>query len=299
MNAKEIKNLNIGLIQKKHSAGTTSALAESTEAIRKAAQKGANIVCLQELFNSKYFCTSENQENFALAETLAGASVTSLAKLAAELEIAIIAPFFERRAAGIYHNSAAVIDADGSVLGTYRKMHIPDDPLYYEKFYFTPGDAEQGFPVFDTRFGRISVLICWDQWFPEAARLASLAGAEVLFYPTAIGWHPEEKLQFGEKQRQAWITAQRAHAIANGVFVAAVNRTGKEETAGTKGIEFFGSSFICDPFGEILSQAPTDSEAVLVEECSTAALEETRQNWPFFRDRRVDAYSDLSRRFID
>src|SRR5580704_11228863 len=256
--------VNVGLVQRRCSLDPEENLAVTLTAIREAARQGAQIVCLQELFRSQYFCREENHDCFDLAEAIPGPSTEALGKLAAELRIVIVASLFERRAAGLYHNTAAVLDADGSLLGTYRKMHIPDDPLYYEKFYFTPGDL--GVPSFDTRYGRIAVLVCWDQWYPEAARLASLRGANILFYPTAIGWPPSEKREFGAAQLDAWRTIQRSHAIANGVFVAAVNRTGFEGPA-QNGIEFWGSSFVADPFGQLIAEAGTSKDETLVVEC--------------------------------
>jgi N-carbamoylputrescine amidase len=254
------------------------------------------MVCLQELFRSQYFCREENAELFALAEPVPGPTTETLGGLARELGVVIIGPVFERRAPGVYHNTAVVIDADGRLLGLYRKMHIPDDPLYYEKFYFTPGDL--GFPNFDTRYGRLAVLVCWDQWYPEAARVASLGGAAILFYPTAIGWHPSEKPEHGAAQLEAWRTIQRAHAIANGVYVAAVNRVGYEGTP-ESGLEFWGSSFVADPFGQVLAEASTSQEETLVVECDPHRIEEVRRNWPFLRDRRIDAYGPILRRLLD
>jgi N-carbamoylputrescine amidase len=264
--------------------------------IREAAGRGAQIVCLQELFRSQYFCREENAGLFDLAESIPGPSTDALCGLASELGIVIVASLFERRAAGVYHNTAAVIDADGTLLGIYRKMHIPDDPLYFEKFYFTPGDL--GFRAFDTRFGRVAALVCWDQWFPEAARLAALSGAQVLFYPTAIGWHPAEKEQHGAAQHDAWRTMQRAHAIANGIYVAAVNRVGYEGPP-EHGLEFWGGSFVAEPFGQVISEAPHDREEILIAECDPRRIEEVRRNWPFFRDRRIDAYGPICRRVLD
>jgi N-carbamoylputrescine amidase len=264
---------------------------------------GAQIVCLQELFRSQYFCREEDARLFDLAEAIPGPSTDVLCPLAAELNVVIIASLFEKRATGLYHNTAAIIDADGKLLGLYRKMHIPDDPLFFEKFYFTPGDL--GFRAFDTKFGRIATLICWDQWYPEAARLASLTGANILFYPTAIGWHPAEKEEFGAAQLDAWRTIQRSHAIANGVYVAAVNRVGHEQgdvrgnRATGVGLEFWGGSFIADPFGRVLAQAPHDNEAILIEEVDLSVLEDTRRNWPFLRDRRIDFYPPIAARFLD
>ena len=286
----------VGLVQRKCSLDPKENFARAMDGIREAAARGAQIVCLEELFRSQYFCREENHDRFDLAEPIPGPSTETLGKLAAELRVVIVASLFERRAAGLYHNTAAVLDADGSLLGTYRKMHIPDDPLYYEKFYFTPGDL--GVPNFDTRYGRIGVLVCWDQWYPEAARMASLRGANILFYPTAIGWHPSEKSEFGPAQLDAWRTIQRSHAIANGTFVAAVNRVGFEGPA-ESGIEFWGSSFVCDPFGQVLAEASTNAEETLVVECDPGRIEEVRRNWPFLRDRRTDAYAPLLERWLD
>ncbi len=286
----------IGLLQRRCSLDPQENLSGTVAAIRQAAGRGAQIICTQELFRSQYFCREENHDRFDLAESIPGASTEVLGDLAREMGVVILASLFERRAAGLYHNTAAIIDADGSLLGIYRKMHIPDDPLYYEKFYFTPGDL--GFPNFDTRFGRIGVLVCWDQWYPEGARLSSLRGANILFYPTAIGWHPAEKDEFGAAQLDAWRTIQRSHAIANGVFVAAVNRVGFEGPE-QSGIEFWGSSFVADPFGQVLAQASTDEEETLVVECDLHRMEEVRRNWPFLRDRRTDAYGPLLERWID
>ncbi len=287
--------LTVGLLQKKCSTDPAVNLARTIDAIRDAAKRGAQIVCLEELFGSQYFCREENAERFDLAEPIPGPTTEVLSKLAQELGIVIVASIFERRAAGIYHNTAAVLDADGTLLGLYRKMHIPDDPLYYEKFYFTPGDL--GFPNFETRYGRIGVLVCWDQWYPEGARLSSLRGANILFYPTAIGWHPSEKAQFGAAQLDAWRTIQRSHAIANGIFVAAVNRVGFEGPP-ESGLEFWGSSFVADPFGQIIAEGSTDKEETLVVECDLRRMEEVRRNWPFLRDRRVDAYAPLLERWL-
>ncbi len=290
------EKLMVGLIQQTCSGDSAENLAKAMSGIREAAGRGAQIVCLQELFRSPYFCREENHDNFELAEPIPGPSTEALGKLAGELRVVIIASLFERRTAGLYHNTAAVIGTDGSVLGIYRKMHIPDDPLYYEKFYFTPGDL--GFPNFDTRYGRIGVQVCWDQWYPEGARLSSLRGANILFYPTAIGWHPSEKAEFGPAQFDAWRTVQRAHAIANGIFVVAVNRIGFEGPP-ESGIEFWGGSFVADPFGQVIAEAPTDKEETLVVECDLRRVEEVRRNWPFLRDRRVDAYGPLSERWLD
>ena len=289
------EKLTVGLLQLKCSTDPAANLARTIEAMREAAKRGAQIVCLEELFRSQYFCREENPDNFDLAEPIPGPTTEALSKLARQLEIVIIASIFERRAAGLYHNTAAVLDANGALLGLYRKMHIPDDPLYYEKFYFTPGDL--GFPNFETRYGRIGVLVCWDQWYPEGARLSSLRGANILFYPTAIGWHPSEKSEFGAAQLDAWRTIQRSHAIANGIFVAAVNRVGFEGPPDS-GLEFWGSSFIADPFGQLIVEAPTNKEEILVAECDLRRMEEVRRNWPFLRDRRTDAYAPILERWL-
>ena len=270
-------------------------LRKALQGIRDAAAKGAEIICLQELFRSQYFCREENAALFDLAESIPGPSTEAIGSLAKSLGVSVIASLFEKRAQGLYHNTAAVIDADGSLLGLYRKMHIPDDPLFYEKFYFTPGDL--GFKNFETRFSRIGVLVCWDQWYPEGARITSLQGANVLFYPTAIGWHPAEKAQHGEAQLDAWITVQRAHAISNGVFVAAVNRTGFEGTP-ESGLEFWGNSFVSDPFGRVITRASTDKEEVLVAECDPKQMDEVRRNWPFLRDRRIESYLPITNRWL-
>ena len=290
------EKFSVGLIQMSCSLDPRENFAKAESRIQEAAKRGAQIICLQELFRSQYFCREENADLFELAEAVPGPSTEALSKLARSLNVVIIGSLFERRAAGIYHNTAATIDADGSLLGKYRKMHIPDDPLYYEKFYFTPGDL--GFPNFDTRFARIGVLVCWDQWYPEGARLASLGGANILFYPTAIGWHPSEKQEFGAAQLDAWRTIQRSHAIANGVFVAAVNRVGFEGTP-ESGLEFWGRSFVCDPFGQILAEASADKEEILMTECDPARVEEVRRNWPFLRDRRIDAYPPILERWLE
>jgi len=285
----------IGLVQMTCSTDSEANLQKAIAAVRKAASEGAEIVCLQELFRSQYFCREENAELFNLAETIPGPSTEALGSVARELQVSIVASLFEKRAQGLYHNTAAILDADGSLVGLYRKMHIPDDPLYFEKFYFTPGDL--GFKNFETRYSRIGVLVCWDQWYPEGARITSLQGANVLFYPTAIGWHPAEKAQYGEAQLDAWRTMQRAHAISNGVFVAAVNRTGFEGTSDS-GLEFWGSSFISDPFGRVIAQAPVSEEKVLIAECDPKQMDEVRRNWPFLRDRRIDAYSPITERWL-
>ena len=266
--------------------------------VREAAKMGAEVISLPELYSSHYFCQSEDVENFALAEPLYSTSFIAFSELAKELGVVIIVPFFEKRMAGIYHNSAYIIDTDGSEAGLYRKMHIPDDPHFYEKFYFTPGDL--GFKAFSTHKGNIGTLICWDQWFPEAARLTALKGAEVLFYPTAIGWHPLEKEQYGENQHGAWMNVMKGHAVANGVYVAAANRIGLEQyLPNTSGIEFWGSSFIAGPQGEILAQASHDKEEILIAEVDLDLQENVRQNWPFLRDRRIDAFEDITKRAIE
>ncbi len=266
--------------------------------VRDAASQGAEVISLPELYSSHYFCQSEDVDNFALAEPLYSTSFIAFSALAKELGVVIIVPFFEKRMAGIYHNSAYIIDTDGSEAGLYRKMHIPDDPHFYEKFYFTPGDL--GFKAFPTQKGKIGTLICWDQWYPEAARLTALQGADVLFYPTAIGWHPLEKEQYGENQHGAWMNVMKGHAVANGVYVAAANRIGLEQyIEGTAGIQFWGSSFIAGPQGEILAQASHDKEEILIAEVDLDLQENVRQNWPFFRDRRIDAFGDITKRAID
>lgn len=285
----------IGLVQMACGTDPESNLRKAIDGIREAASKGAEIVCLQELFRSQYFCREENAELFKLAEAIPGPSTEALASVAKELQVSIIASLFEKRAQGLYHNTAAILDADGSLLGMYRKMHIPDDPLYYEKYYFTPGDL--GFQNFETRYSRIGVLVCWDQWYPEGARITSLQGANVLFYPTAIGWHPSEKEQYGEAQLDAWRTIQRSHSISNGVFVAAVNRTGFEGPPDSQ-LEFWGNSFVSDPFGRVIAQASTEKEETLVVECDPKHMDEVRRNWPFLRDRRVDAYAPIANRWL-
>ena len=291
MREKKKKAVMIGLVQMKAEASPERNLARTMRRIEEAAGRGAQIVCLQELFRSQYFPQAENAKKFVLAETIPGPTTTALGRLARERQVVVVASLFERRSAGIYHNTAVVIDADGTLLGKYRKMHVPDDPCYYEKFYFTPGDL--GFPSFNTRYARIAALVCWDQWFPEAARLASLNGAEILFYPTAIGWLANEPRDAGKAQLRAWRLVQRAHAVANGVFVAAVNRVGREGK-----LTFWGHSFIADPFGEIVAQAGA-KEGILIASCEREKIETTRQNWPFLRDRRVDSYEGLLHRFND
>jgi len=287
-----------GLVQMSCSPRPDENLQKAEALVEDAAQHGAEIVCLPELFRSQYFCQREDAALFDLAESVPGPTTETLGKVAKARGVVIVAPVFERRAPGVYHNSAAVIDASGEVVGLYRKMHIPDDPAYYEKFYFTPGDL--GFRAFDTQVGRIATLICWDQWYPEGARLAALQGPSTLFYPTAIGWHPAEKEQFGNVQRDAWRTIQRGHAIANGVYVAAINRVGFEKPpAASAGLEFWGSTFICDPYGVVLAEASTEREEILFAEIDLARIEDVRRNWPFLRDRRIDAYSGITNRFLD
>jgi N-carbamoylputrescine amidase len=292
MSARSVK---VALIQMAMAADKASNLKKAADRVRDAAAHGAKLVCLPELFATPYFCQSEDATNFELAEPLAGPTVEALTVAARESKVAVVVPLFERRAAGVYHNSLVMLGSDGAVLGSYRKMHIPDDPLFYEKYYFSPGDT--GFRSFETGSLSVGTLICWDQWYPEAARLTALTGAEILVYPTAIGWHPSEKAEYGAAQVSAWQTMQRSHAIANGVFVAAVNRVGHEGPS-DGGIEFWGHSFIADPFGIVLAQAG-EGEETLYAECDLSRIEWVRQNWPFFRDRRIDAYAGISSRFID
>ena len=293
----------VGLIQMCTSSDPEANFERGLEHVRAAAAKGAEIVCLPELFQTQYFCQREDTALFDLAESIPGPATERLSEVAKKLKIVLIASLFEKRAAGLYHNTAALFDADGTLRGLYRKMHIPDDPLYYEKYYFTPGDL--GFRAFDTNVGRVGTLVCWDQWYPEGARLTALQGANILFYPTAIGWHPAEKAEFGEAQYDAWCTIQRSHAIANGVYVAAVNRVGFEtgdirgNSAPGKGLEFWGGSFLSDPFGRIIAQASHDKEEILIGEVDLALLEDTRRNWPFLRDRRIDSYAPITNRMID
>ncbi len=290
--------IKLAVVQMRSTPEPETNLRRAVAAIRQAAERGAAAVCLPELFRTRYFCQREDAALFDLAETIPGPTTEALSAVAKECGIVIIAPVFERRSAGVYHNTAAILDATGTLVGLYRKMHIPDDPAYYEKFYFTPGDL--GFRAFDTRAGRVAPLICWDQWYPEAARLVALRGAEVIFYPTAIGWHPAEKQDYGAAQLDAWRTVQRAHAIASGIYVAVANRVGYEEPDGAgAGIEFWGSSFIADPFGVILAQASTSQEGVLIAEMDRKRLEDVRRNWPFLRDRRVDAYEGICERLLD
>lgn len=282
----------LGLIQMSCGRDPESNVEKVLGRIGVAAKKGVQIVCLQELFRSQYFCQSEDQRNFKLAESIPGPTTDRLSRLAKQKELVIVASVFEKRSAGIYHNTAVVIDADGSIAGKYRKMHIPDDPLYYEKFYFTPGDL--GFPSFQTRYAKVAALVCWDQWFPEGARLASLSGAQILFYPTAIGWIPNEPRSAAINQRSAWELIQRSHAVANGVYVASVNRVGQEAR-----IKFWGQSFVAGPLGEIVARASGDREEILIAKCDLRKIDETRQSWPFLRDRRIDAYQPLQCRFLE
>jgi N-carbamoylputrescine amidase len=290
------RKFTLGLIQMACAKDPNENLAKAEWRIREAAGNGAQIVSVEELFRSQYFCREESADLFDLAEPLDGPTKQNFSRLARELGIVIVGSIFERRAPGVYHNTAIVIDADGEMLGAYRKMHIPDDPLYFEKYYFTPGDL--GFRCFDTRFARVAPLVCWDQWYPEAARLAALAGAQVLIYPTAIGWHPAEKAEFGATQHDAWRTIQRAHAIANGLFVASINRVGFEGPP-DRGLEFWGASFVADPFGVVLAEGNHTDEQTLLVECVPRRIEETRRNWPFLRDRRIDAYAPIVNRVID
>ena len=287
----------LGLLQHACSADPVANLAKALALAGQAAKKGAKIICTQELFRSQYFCQSEDHDNFRLAEPVPGPTTKAFQRFAKKHGVVVIASLFEKRSAGLYHNTAAVIDADGTLLGTYRKMHIPDDPLYYEKFYFTPGDT--GFRAWPTKFGRIGVLICWDQWYPEAARLTALQGAEILFYPTAIGWHPEEKARHGTSQHEAWEIIQRSHAVANGCFVAAVNRIGLEKPVGGDGIEFWGQSFVAGTDGGIIAKAGIKQEEILLVPVDLAKVDDTRTHWPFLRDRRIDAYGGITQRFLD
>jgi N-carbamoylputrescine amidase len=286
----------LGLVQMRCAADRATNLEKAVERIREAGERGAQVVCLPELFLSPYFCQTEDHGLFDLAEPVPGPTTDVLSRIAKEESVAVVASIFERRSAGLYHNTAVMIDADGEILGIYRKMHIPDDPLYYEKFYFTPGDL--GFKVFCSSFANVGTLICWDQWYPEAARLTALRGAEVIVYPTAIGWHPSEKAEHGEQQHRAWELAQRAHALANGVYVAAINRVG-HEGAIDGGIEFWGNSFVCDPFGEVIARASATDEELLIVSCDRSKMEEIRRHWPFLRDRRIDGYGDITKRMID
>ena len=292
-----MSSVTLGLLQHACTPDPAANLELGLAMADRAAQQGARIICTQELFRSQYFCQSEDHANFALAEAIPGASTRAFQQLARKHRVVVIASLFEKRAPGLYHNTAVVIDADGALLGRYRKMHIPDDPLYYEKFYFTPGDT--GFRAWTTRYGRIGVLICWDQWFPEAARLTALQGAQILFYPTAIGWHPREKKRLGARQHEAWETIQRSHAVANGCYVAAVNRVGHERPADGPGIEFWGQSFVAGTSGEMLVKAGAGEESVLLATVDLAKVDATRTQWPFLRDRRIDAYGGLTMRFAD
>ncbi|MGA3068592.1 MAG: carbon-nitrogen hydrolase [Terracidiphilus sp.] len=300
----------VGLVQMRMGADPEANFAAAVERIEEAARRGANIVCLPELFRTQYFCQREELALFDLSEEIPGPSTARLAEVARKAGVAIVASLFERRAPGLYHNTAVTLNADGAIAGVYRKMHIPDDPLYYEKYYFAPGDL--GFQAVDTAYGRVGALVCWDQWYPEAARLTALQGAEVLFYPTAIGWHPAEKEAFGAAQYDAWLTIQRSHAIANGVYVAAVNRVGLEhgevklqhsdvlgKSTDGLGIEFWGGSFLADPFGRVIAKASHDAEEILLGEIDLGLIEETRRHWPFLRDRRIDAYGGITKRFLD
>ena len=297
------KTTRVALVQMSCGPDPDANLDKAADRVRQAARQGANVVCLPELFRAQYFCQREDIALFDLAEPIPGPSTERLGAVAREEKVVVIASLFERRAPGLYHNTAAILESDGRVAGLYRKMHIPDDPLYYEKFYFTPGDL--GFRAFDTSAGKIGTLVCWDQWYPEGARITAMKGAHVLFYPTAIGWHPHEKEEFGTAQYEAWQTMQRAHAIANGVYVAAVNRVGHEngDIRGNRvegpGLEFWGGSFLADPFGRVIAKAPHDREDILIGEIDLHLLEDTRRNWPFLRDRRIDAYAPIVRRFLD
>ena len=292
------RRFKVALVQMSMSADPAANLAKAVERVQQAAAQGADVACLPELFRTPYFCQREDAALFDLAEPIPGPSTEALAAAARAAKIVVVAPVFERRAVGLYHNSAAILDKDGKLAGLYRKMHIPDDPLFYEKFYFAPGDL--GFQAFDTQAGKLGTLICWDQWYPEAARLTALRGASVLFYPTAIGWHPHEKAQHGRAQLSAWQTIQRSHAIANGVYVAVVNRVGHERSAPSEpGLEFWGGSFVADPFGIVLAEASADREEIVIAEVDLARIEEVRRNWPFMRDRRIDAYAGVERRFLD
>ncbi len=287
----------LGLLQHACVADPAANLKNTLELTERAAQQGAKIICTQELFRSQYFCQSEDHEYFKLAESIPGPSSDAFQAIAKKYGVVIIASLFEKRASGLYHNTAVIIDADGSLLGIYRKMHIPDDPLFYEKFYFTPGDT--GFKAWETKYGKIGVLICWDQWYPEGARLTAMQGAEILFYPTAIGWHPKEKAEYGVNQHGAWETIQCSHAVANGCYVAAINRIGLEQPIGGDGLEFWGQSFVAGTSGQILAKASVDKEEILLVPIDLDKVDVTRTHWPFLRDRRIDAYGDLTKRFID
>ncbi|NWF89019.1 MAG: carbon-nitrogen hydrolase [Ignavibacteriaceae bacterium] len=293
----KLKKFNIGLIQIQLGKSPSVNLNKAVSWIEKAAKKGANVICLPELFRSQYFCQKEDINNFDLAETIPGPSTNAISNICKKLGVVVAASLFEKRASGLYHNTTVVINNKGLIEGMYRKMHIPDDPAYYEKFYFTPGDL--GYKSFNTKFGKISTLICWDQWYPEAARLAALQGPEVIFYPTAIGWHPHEKKKHGKAQIESWQTVQRGHAVANGIYVAAVNRIGLEkQDSKSAGIEFWGSSFVADPQGVIIAQASSDKEEILIAEIDQERIEYIRRNWPFLRDRRIDSYDGITKRFL-
>jgi N-carbamoylputrescine amidase len=287
----------LGLLQTSCSADPAANLKKTLALAERAARQGAQIICTQELFRSQYFCQSEDHKYFDLAEPIPGPSTKAFQKLAKKHSVVIVASLFEKRASGLYHNTAAIIDADGSLLGIYRKMHIPDDPLFYEKFYFTPGDL--GFRAWQTRYGKIGVLICWDQWYPEAARLTAMQGAEILFYPTAIGWHPKEKTEYGVNQHGAWELIQRSHAVANGCYVAVPNRIGLEKPIGGDGLEFWGQSFVAGTSGQLLAKASTNQEEILIVPVDLSKVDVTRTHWPFLRDRRIDAYSGLTQRLLD
>jgi N-carbamoylputrescine amidase len=289
--------VNVGLIQTGCSEKPDENLRKTIAQAERLAKDGAQIICTQELFRSQYFCQSEDHKYFQLAETIPGPSTDAFQRVARKHKVVIVASLFEKRAAGVYHNTAAIIDADGSVLGIYRKMHIPDDPLFYEKFYFTPGDL--GFRAWRTKYARIGVLICWDQWYPEGARLTAMQGAEILFYPTAIGWHPREKKEYGANQHGAWELIQRSHGVANGCYVAVANRIGLEKPAGGDGIEFWGQSFMAGTSGQIIAKASVDKEENLLVPLDLSKVDVTRTHWPFLRDRRIDAYGDLTKRLID
>jgi len=293
----------VGLVQMSCTPDPEQNMEAAVAHIRDAAKRGAQVICLPELFQTQYFCQREDLNLFDLAEPIPGPATERLSAVARELKVVIVASLFEKRAPGVYHNTAAILDADGALRGKYRKMHIPDDPLYYEKYYFTPGDL--GYQAFDTEAGRVGTLVCWDQWYPEGARLTALKGANVLFYPTAIGWHPAEKAEFGKAQHDAWRTIQRAHAIANGVYVGVVNRVGMENgnvrgnAAVGPGLEFWGGSFLADPFGVVIAEATHDKEEILIGEIDLARIEDVRRNWPFLRDRRIDTYAPITSRLID
>jgi N-carbamoylputrescine amidase len=289
--------VNVGLIQTSCSEDPDENLKKTLSETERLAKNGAQIICTQELFRSQYFCQSEDHKYFQLAETIPGPSTEAFQKIARKHQVVIVASLFEKRAAGVYHNTAAIIDADGSLLGIYRKMHIPDDPLFYEKFYFTPGDL--GFKAWRTKYAKIGVLICWDQWYPEGARLTAMQGAEILFYPTAIGWHPSEKKEYGANQHGAWELIQRSHGVANGCYVAVANRIGLERPAGGDGIEFWGQSFIAGTSGQIIAKASMNKEENLLVPLDLSKVDVTRTHWPFLRDRRIDAYGDLTKRLID